>query len=92
MAKGTSYIVYDDIPIERFENFAMPPMPAKDVILMLAGVSPLTYERIQLPPSAAAEVRRILIDNMMPENPNAERAEIENFVDERIAEVRALAA
>jgi hypothetical protein len=90
MAKnGNSYIVHDDIPLERFENFCMPPMQAKDVVLLLAGVSPFDYSRCELSPDVAAEVRRLLIDNMMPENPDADRAEVEDFVDARVTEVRA---
>jgi hypothetical protein len=89
MTDGTSYIVYDDIPLERFENFVMPPMPAKDVVMLLAGVSPLDFSRCELSPKIAAEVRKLLVDNLMPENPKANRAEVEVFVDSAIAEVRA---
>jgi hypothetical protein len=87
--RGTSYIGYDDVPLERFENFTLPPMPAKDVVLLLAGISPWDYSRIDLPPDVAAEVRKLLVDGMMPENPKAERAEIEAFVDGAVADVRA---
>lgn len=85
---GTSYIVYDEIPLERFDNFVMPPMPAKDVVMMLAGVSPFDHSRIELEPDTASEVRRLLVDGMMPENPNASRAEVEKFVDDAVAELR----
>lgn len=89
MTEGVTYIVYDDIPLERFENFVMPPMPAKDVVMMLAGVSPFDFSRCELPADTAAEVRKLLVDGMMPENPNADRAAVEAFVDNAIAEVRA---
>lgn len=81
---GTSYIVYDGIPLEKFENFVLPPLPAKDVVVLLA-------EDI-LSADIASEVRSRLIDAMMPENPTADRAEIEAFVDNAVAEVRAALA
>jgi hypothetical protein len=89
MTEGVSYIVYDDIPLERFENFVLPPMPALDVVKMLAGVSPFDGSRCELSPDVASEVRKLLVDSMMPENPAANRASVEAFVDEAVAEVRA---
>ena len=89
MAEGVSYIVYDDVPLERFESFHMPPMPAKDVVLMLAGIWPFDYSRVALPVGVAAEMRKLLVDGLMTKNPAASRAEIETFVDDRVAEVRA---
>jgi hypothetical protein len=79
---GTAYVVYDDIPLESFDNLCLPPMPAKDVVVLLA--------EDRLSPAATVEIRTRLIDAMMPENPNADRGEIEAFVDSAIADVRAI--
>jgi hypothetical protein len=87
--RGISYVSYDDVPLERFENFVLPPMPAKDVVMLLAGVSPFDYSRCELSPDTAAEVRRVLVDGMMSENPSAARSDLESFVDNAVAELRA---
>jgi hypothetical protein len=85
---GKSYVVFDNIPQERFESYCFPPMPAKDVIVLLAGVSPLDYSPHKLSSAALWEIRRLLVDNMM--HPGANRAEVEVFVDERVAEARGI--
>ena len=80
--KPTTYIVYEDIPLEKFDNFVLPPMPATEIIRLLADESEGC-----LKPASKAEIRRVLIDKLS-EGSKLPRSQFEQVTDFAIAEMR----